>query len=74
VVTSPSSITKQSEFEPLVQIVYDHMKSKEFDKYDYPFSLHENPEFSKRYAEAYGKQVFEGRARSIKVRESDREK
>jgi hypothetical protein len=56
----PVLLPSSSEFEPLVQIVYDHMKSKEFDKYDYPFSLHENPESSKRYAEAYGKQVFEG--------------
>jgi hypothetical protein len=53
----PVTVPLDPKYEPLTKAVYDYMKT--FKPDDYPFLLHPNPETSKRYAEAYAKQIFQ---------------
>jgi len=54
----PILIPNNPKFEPLASKISDYIKS--YGANEYPFMLHKNPETSKRYAEAYIKQIFEG--------------
>lgn len=52
----PATVPLNPIYEPLTQKVYSYIKT--FKPEEYPFMLAPNPETSKRYAEAYAKEVF----------------
>jgi hypothetical protein len=52
----PATVPLDPAYEPLAQKVYDYIKT--FAPDEYPFLLAANPETSKRYAEAYAKEIF----------------
>lgn len=52
----PATVPLNPEYEPLTRKVYDYIKT--FQPEEYPFMLAKNPETSKRYAEAYAKEIF----------------
>jgi hypothetical protein len=56
----PVLVPLNPKYEVLGQLVLDYVKARksEFGDHDYPFMLHDNPETSKRYAEAYMKKIF----------------
>lgn len=53
----PATVPLDPAYEPLTQRVYDYVKT--FDSEEYPFMLAENPATSKRYAEAYAKDIYD---------------
>lgn len=53
----PATVPLNPEYEPLTQKVYNYIKT--FAPEEYPFMLAPNPDTSKRYAEAYAKEIFE---------------
>ena len=52
----PATIPLNPLYEPLAQKVFDYIKT--YEPEEYPFMLAPNPETSKRYAEAYAKEIF----------------
>lgn len=53
----PATIPMNPRYEPLTIKVYNYIK--QFQPREYPFMLAKNPDTSKRYAEAYAKEIFE---------------
>jgi hypothetical protein len=53
----PATLPLDPKYEPLSSMVLEYIKG--FEPEEYPFSLAENPDTSRRYAEAYTRKIFE---------------
>lgn len=51
-----ATVPLSPKYEPLTRMIYDYILT--FQPNEYPFRLASNPETSKRYAEAYAKEIF----------------